>query len=199
MGIGEVAKQVRISRQAVNNIRKREMMEKAEGGGRKKLDGKMDMGEVKRVVESKPTKSLRNHAKDLGVGRTAFREAVKVLGGKSLVRVERPLMTPQIKETHLLRCQGLLNNLKSGATRRVINFSDEKTWTVDPTRNRRNDRYVAFEGEIDESIHTLTTTKHPAGRHESWFCGIGRQEAPVDLVSSGRLPAQHSGLHQNHQ
>ncbi|QQP53945.1 Uncharacterized protein FKW44_006602, partial [Caligus rogercresseyi] len=35
------------------------------------------------------------------------------------------------------------------------------TWTVDPVRNRRNDRYLSF-GDVDEMVRTLTTTKHPA-------------------------------------
>jgi hypothetical protein len=43
----------------------------------------------------------------------------------------------------------------------VIIFSDEKTWTVDPVRNRRNDRYLAI-GEVDETLRTHTTTKHPS-------------------------------------
>ncbi len=74
--------------------------------------------------------------------------------------MERPLLTEQIKKTHLHHCQGLLNNLKSSSNRVII--PDEKTWTVDPVRNRRNDCYISFSGEIDETIRTLTMTKHPA-------------------------------------
>ncbi|QQP55232.1 Putative transposable element, partial [Caligus rogercresseyi] len=35
-----------------------------------------------------------------------------------------------------------------------------KTWTVDPVRNSRHDRYLSF-GDVDENVRTLTITKHP--------------------------------------
>eukprot|EP00096_Caligus_rogercresseyi_P005723 TRINITY_DN21716_c0_g1_i1.p1 TRINITY_DN21716_c0_g1~~TRINITY_DN21716_c0_g1_i1.p1 ORF type:complete len:135 (+),score=10.95 TRINITY_DN21716_c0_g1_i1:211-615(+) len=104
---------------------------------------------------------MRAHAKDLGVDESTVRRAVKECGGKSLVMLERPLMTPKIKVTHLQRCKGLINDLKSATAGRIIIFSDEKTWTVDPVRNKRNDRFVAFE-DVNEDLRTITTTKHPA-------------------------------------
>ena len=53
------------------------------------------------------------------------------------------------------------NNLKSPPPERVTIFSDEKTWTVSPVKNRRNDRYLSF-GEDDKSACTLSKKKHPA-------------------------------------
>ena len=55
----------------------------------------------------------------------------------------------------------LINDLKSTPARRLIIFSDEKTWTVNPVRNRRNDRDLSLEEE-NESAFTLSKTKHPA-------------------------------------
>ena len=55
----------------------------------------------------------------------------------------------------------LVNDLKSTSAGRVIIFSDEKTWTVDSVRNRRNNRYL-FLGEEDESARTLSKMKPPA-------------------------------------
>ena len=75
--------------------------------------------------------------------------------------LERPLLTERMKQTHLQRCQGLLNDLKSSPAGRVIISSDEKTFDVDPVYNRRNDRYVSF-GDVDEEVRTVSTTKHAA-------------------------------------
>ena len=50
-------------------------------------------------------------------------------------------------------CKVLVNDTKSVPAGRVIIFSDEKTWTVDPVRNRRNVFYLSL-GEEDESART---------------------------------------------
>jgi len=60
-------------------------------------------------------------------------------GGESLVRVEGPFLTAAIKETHLLPCQALLNNLKKGKACRVIIYSKQKS-IVNPMQNCQNDR-----------------------------------------------------------
>ena len=62
----------------------------------------------------------------------------------------------------------LVNDLKFAPAGRVIIFSDEKTWTVDSVRNRRNNRYLSL-GEEDESAGTdalkrpscLSVSLHP--------------------------------------
>ena len=69
----------------------------------------------------------------------------------------------------LERCRGLLNNLKSGAEGRILFYSNEKTFTVEPYVNRQNDRWVrlggpeaaANAGDQAENRY-VTTTKHPA-------------------------------------
>ena len=55
----------------------------------------------------------------------------------------------------------LVNNLKSALARRVIIFSDEKTWTVDHVRNRRNDRCLSL-GKEENSARILSKIKNPA-------------------------------------
>ena len=83
------------------------------------------------------------------------RQAVAKLGSKSCVIMERPLLMPAIHAKYLKHCQLLINDLKSALAERIIIFSDEKTWTVDPVRNRRNNHYVSL-GEENESTHTLS-------------------------------------------
>ncbi|QQP32402.1 Uncharacterized protein FKW44_024703, partial [Caligus rogercresseyi] len=56
--------------------------------------------------------SIRAHAAKVGVPHSTLALAVKNSGGKSLVRLERPILTPAMKEKHLQCCQALINNLK---------------------------------------------------------------------------------------
>jgi transposase len=140
--VNEVANLVRVSPTTVYAIKKR--MDDA-GSDRKSV---VDQDILRDAIQSSPLTSMRQHARRLGVGTATVRRAVAKLGGKSLVMVERPLLTPTIRAKCLERCQRLMPDLKSAPTGRVIIFSDEKTcWTVDPVRNRRNDllaeRYVA--------------------------------------------------------
>ena len=83
------------------------------------------------------------------------------LRAKPHVIGERPLLTPAIRDKHLECCQRLANDLKYALNGRLITFADEKTWTVNPVRNRRNDRYLSLREE-DESARTLSKMKHPA-------------------------------------
>ncbi|QQP40579.1 Putative transposable element [Caligus rogercresseyi] len=69
-------------------------------------------------------------------------------------------------------------NLKKAPAGRVIVFSDEKTWTVDPVRNRRNDRYLTF-GEVDEDVRTMSTTKHPASVMSLGFVASNGKAMPL--------------------
>ncbi len=70
--------------------------------------------------------------------------------------LEKPLITDKIRNDYLQRCQVLLSNIESASAGRSV---IEKTWTVDPVMNRRNDRFVTF-GDQEENI--ITTTKYPA-------------------------------------
>lgn len=144
----------------------------------------MDPEEFKVEAMAHPLKSMRSHARDLGVSAMTVHRTVRKAGGKSLVRVERPLLTESIKMTHLQRCKALLNDLKKAKANRVIIFSDEKTWTVDPVRNRQNDRYLSFE-DVDESVRTLTTTKHPASVMSLGFVASDGKVPPLVWFPTG--------------
>jgi len=54
-----------------------------------------------------------------------------------------------------------LNNLKSFGGR-VMVFSDDKTFSVDPVFNKQNDRFVSFSGDDRVGLFHTSTTKHPA-------------------------------------
>ncbi|QQP48999.1 Putative transposable element [Caligus rogercresseyi] len=44
---------------------------------------------------------------------------------------------------------------------RVVFFSDEKTFTVDPVYNKQNDRVICF-GNVSNVIRSVSKTQHPA-------------------------------------
>jgi transposase len=181
-----ISGQLGVSVATVYNIKKRQDegqdMERASGSGRKPS---LDPDELKEQIKANPLTSMRSQAADLGVSEATVRRTVKKVGGKSLMRVERPLLTPQIKLVHLQRCQGLLNNLKSAKANRVIIFLDKKTWTVDPVRNRCNNRFLAFDQQVDESVRTLTTTKHPASMMSLGFVASNGEACPLIWFETG--------------
>ncbi|CAB4062309.1 unnamed protein product [Lepeophtheirus salmonis] len=61
---------------------------------------------------------------------------------KSLVMKKKPFLRVAIKSKHLLRCQKLHNNLKTAMTYRIVIFTDEKTWTMQPVFINYNDQYI---------------------------------------------------------
>ena len=91
---------------------------------------------------------------------TSVYRAVKKAGGKTLRHVERPLLTQRQREVQLERCKVLLNSLKHNGGRIVI-FSDEKTFTVDPVINKQHNQVICLE-KSEYSIWNVTTMKHPA-------------------------------------
>ncbi len=133
-----------------------DMVECKPGSCRK---AKLSPNNIKTKLEATLLKSISSHTKALNVSEATIRRNMKKVDGKSLVRVERLLLTKRIKETHLQHCQALQNNLKGVAPHCII-ISDEKTWTVDPVRNHRNDCYLSFGSKINVSVRTLTMTKH---------------------------------------
>lgn len=185
-----IANELGVSRTTVYAVK--DKMEKGDGVERKSGSGrpqKIDHEKVRDAVRAAPTTSMRQHAKSLGVCKDTVRRSVKEDGGKSLVMLAKPLLTPAIKENHLQRCKGLINDLKSSHPNRVIIFSDEKTWTVDPVRNRKNDRFIAF-GKVDLSKRTVTTTKHPASIMSLGFVASNGQAMPLVWFPTGfRLTA----------
>eukprot|EP00095_Tigriopus_kingsejongensis_P008843 maker-scaffold15_size728074-snap-gene-1.11 protein:Tk08843 transcript:maker-scaffold15_size728074-snap-gene-1.11-mRNA-1 annotation:"mitogen-activated protein kinase 3" len=118
------------------------------------------------------------NAKDFGVDEATIRKTVKSAGGKGLTILERPLLTQKGRNGQLERCQIILNNLKSAKANRIIIFSDKKTWTVDPVRNRKNDRFLAF-GPVEEEERTLMTAKDPASVMSLGFVASNGKAMPL--------------------
>ena len=81
-------------------------------------------------------------------------------GRKNIKRVKKTLLTAAMKQKRLERGNRILNDLKNHGNRIVI-FSDEKTFTVDPVVNKQNDRIASFGQDIFE-LRNVSTTKHPA-------------------------------------
>ena len=54
------------------------------------------------------------------------------------------------------RCTRLLNDMKSHDNR-VLIFSDEKTFTVDPVINKQNYRFLSFGKDISEVRYVTFT------------------------------------------
>ena len=110
----------------------------------------MDRNSLRDSIRSSPRKFMRQHATRFGVGAATVQRVVTKFEAKSRVILKRPSLTPAIHAKRLESCQMLINDFKSPPARRVIIFSDEKTWTVNPVRNKRNDRYLSL-GEEDQS------------------------------------------------
>ncbi|QQP48865.1 Uncharacterized protein FKW44_009318 [Caligus rogercresseyi] len=99
-------------------------------------------------------------AKKKSVDPSTVSKAVKAAGGRSLRKVERPLLTQRHRDLRLDRCRRILSDLKHNGDR-VVFFSDEKTFTVDPVYNKQNDRVICF-GNVSNVIRSVSKTKHPA-------------------------------------
>ena len=88
----------------------------------------VDCDSLRDAIWISPRTSTRQHARRLEVEAATLRQAVAKLGAKSRVIAEWPLRSLAIRAKRLERYQMLVNDLKSAPARRVITFSDEKTW-----------------------------------------------------------------------
>lgn len=76
----------------------------------------------------------------------------------SYVRRRSQLLSKSTKTSRLARGKRLLSWMKTnGSTIRI--YTDRKLWTVDQSRNSRNDRYLAF---CVDDVSGINETKHPA-------------------------------------
>jgi len=128
------------------------------GGHNKKLTDEF-LADLATEIEANPTNSMRKTAKALNISEKSIRTAVRMLGAHSYVRRRRQLLTKKTKEARLARGKKLLNFLKKKDSSTVLVFSDKKNWTVDQSRNARNDRYLAYSVE---EVPPINQTKHPA-------------------------------------
>ncbi len=171
----EILKQLGISMSTMYAVSRSEMVDRKEGLGRK---AKLDPEEFKTAVQADPLKSMCAHVRDLRVSDRTVRRTVKKVGSKSLVKVERPLLTSLMTETHLLCCKALLNDLKKARANQIIVFSDRKTWMVNPVHNHPNDRNLSFR-DANKSVWTLTTMKNPASVMSLGFMASDGRAVPL--------------------
>ena len=108
---------------------------------------------LRRRIKAAPTKPLTRVAKEAGLKPGVVYKLVREEGWRSLRRKKVPLVSSEGRKTRASRAAGLLNALKEGGyLGRILFFSDEKTFVVDPAFNPRNDRYICFyDDSSDES------------------------------------------------
>ena len=86
--------------------------------------------------------------------------AVKSEGGKSLRRLKRPFLTTAMVHRRLELCTRLLDDMKNQDDR-VLIFSDEKTFTVDPVISKQSDNVVSFGQDISDDRYVTFFTSLP--------------------------------------
>eukprot|EP00096_Caligus_rogercresseyi_P012791 TRINITY_DN5471_c1_g1_i1.p1 TRINITY_DN5471_c1_g1~~TRINITY_DN5471_c1_g1_i1.p1 ORF type:complete len:230 (+),score=51.50 TRINITY_DN5471_c1_g1_i1:315-1004(+) len=156
-----IIKELNVSKATVCRVRKRladgdDLKNKPRSG----RPVKIRPNQVKTAFEAMPTMKMSELAKKKSVDPSTVSKAVKAAGGRSLRKVERPLLTQRHRDLRLDRCRRILSDLKHNGDR-VVFFSDEKTFTVDPVYNKQNDRVICF-GNVSNVIRSVSKTKHPA-------------------------------------
>jgi len=111
------------------------------------------------TIEEDPTRSMRKFSVDFEVSRRTIARAIGMLGMHSYFKRRRQLFTETSKVNREVHGKKILSWLKKKNPSTVLVFSDKKNWTVDQSRNARNDRYIAF--AVDE-VPPINQTKHPA-------------------------------------
>jgi len=144
-------------KRVANRLKNKESLRDRPRSGRPQI---IQRKNVRKAFLKDPTLKMTEFAKKKKISVATVSRAVKSEGGKSLKRLKRPLLTPAMVHKRHERCSRLLNDMKSHGNRVVI-FSDEKTFTVDPVINKQNDRVVSFGQDISD-VRYVTTTKHPA-------------------------------------
>ena len=150
---------------------------------------------VKRRIRNAPNKSLRQVARETGLKRETVRRVVIQEGWRSLRRTKVPMVSAEGRKRRLERAKGLLNDLKSAPAHRIVFFSDEKNFVLDPTFNPQNDRYIHFETDSDEEKNPedprpeyVPRSKHPAS---AMFLGAvastGEVSPPIWFETGFRL------------
>ena len=86
-------------------------------------------------------------------------------GRKSLRRSRKPKLSAAIVQMHLERSARLLNNLKNHQ-KRILIFSNKKTFTVSPIINKQNDLVVTFRNNVSEH-RRVSTTKQQSMSHDA--------------------------------
>ena len=138
---------------------------------------------VMRRIKAAPTKPLRQVAQEAGLNRESVRLVVKEEGWKSLRRTKVPLVSALGLQKRQERSQGLINNLKSARQGRIIFFSDEKNFVIDPVYNPQNDRWIRiFDQEEDDQE---PGHQHAKDTKKSKF--VARSKHPASVMFLGAV------------
>ena len=116
---------------------------------------------VKEMVDSNPSRSMRNIATELNVApSTIVRIMKEQLGYKSYALRRGQFMTEATKARRAEKAKKLINRLKSPASQNMlIFFSDEKNFTQDQKVNRKNNRWLCSN---PKEVPIVMATKFPA-------------------------------------
>ena len=115
---------------------------------------------IKKAFENNLTLKMTKSAQRKKILVSTVSRAIKNGRGKSLRLLKKPLLSRLMIQKHLERNICLLNDLKNHKNRILI-FTDEKTFTVDPVFNKQNNCILTFGKDISE-ICKVSTKKHPA-------------------------------------
>ena len=98
------------------------------------------------------SESLRRVAQEAGINRESILKVVIGASWKSRRRKKVPLISKAGRKKRVDRSRGLLNSLKSsGFPGRILFFSNEKNFVVDPAYKPQNDCWICFyEDESDD-------------------------------------------------
>ena len=157
----DISKQLNVSRMTVYRVEQRlkvsESLKDRPRSGRPQV---ISQEAIKKAFENDPCQKMTRLAQKKKISVSTVSRVVKKMGGKSLRRSRKPLLSAAMVQKRLERSTLLLNDLKDHGNR-VLIFSDEKTFTVDPVFNKQNDRVVTFGNDVSEH-RRMSTTKHPA-------------------------------------
>ncbi len=117
------------------------------------------LARLKRTIAAMPTMNQTQLAIKKGVSPRTIKRAMKDLRLKSYRLSVCHLLTTKMKDTREVRCKALLSRLKKRDVGHTILFSDEKTFTLDQSRNSQNDQYIAT---MRENVPPVHKTKNPA-------------------------------------
>ncbi|XP_059096778.1 uncharacterized protein LOC131891263 [Tigriopus californicus] len=172
VAIQDIIKIVKVSQTMVYNIKHSKAM--GEGvqqrpglGGHNSKPKPEFLESLDKKIREDPMVSMCHLATSFEVNEGTIRRAVHDnLGTASNARTPRHLLTKKLKQKRLLKCQKLLNWIKSKPST-VKNFSEKKIVAVDHVVNHRNNCWLA---ESIEDVQRVYRTKHPA---EVMVLGVG--------------------------
>ncbi len=137
---------------------------------------------LKRSISANPALPMTVLAKKKGVSTRIIGRAIKEdLNLHSYKLVTKHLLTDKQKEVRLIRAKKILNNLKSHGNC-IVFFSDKKMWTVDRTKNSRNDRFLT---SSRSNIPAVYRTKNPASSMKLGVMASTGEVMPIHFFAKG--------------